>query len=89
MEDDLVASGRFVRIETRGEQSGLARAVTVGFVEDEGSRARCSSRRARRRRPGRATCWPIRACRVLLGERAFAAVAEPLGRADHAARSAS
>ena len=35
MEDDLVASGRFVRIETRGAQSGAARAVTVGFVEDD------------------------------------------------------
>jgi len=34
MEDDLVASGRFVRIETRGEKSGRARAVTVGFVDD-------------------------------------------------------
>jgi deazaflavin-dependent oxidoreductase (nitroreductase family) len=35
MEDDLVASGRFVRIETRGRRSGEARAVTVGFVRDE------------------------------------------------------
>ena len=35
MEDDLVASGRFVRIETRGERSGRTRAVTVGFVDDD------------------------------------------------------
>ena len=34
MEDDLVASGRFVRVVTRGRRSGEARAVTVGFTND-------------------------------------------------------
>jgi deazaflavin-dependent oxidoreductase (nitroreductase family) len=33
MEDDLVAWGKVVRIETRGRVSGEARAVVVGFVE--------------------------------------------------------
>jgi hypothetical protein len=32
MEDELVASGRFVRIETLGRRSSRLRAVTVGFV---------------------------------------------------------
>ena len=35
MEDDLVASGRFVRVTTRGGRTGLARSVTIGFVEDD------------------------------------------------------
>ena len=34
MEAELVASGRFARIETHGSQTGLARPVTIGFVED-------------------------------------------------------
>ena len=33
MEDDLVASGRFARIETTGRRSGAARTVTIGFVD--------------------------------------------------------
>jgi deazaflavin-dependent oxidoreductase (nitroreductase family) len=84
MEDDLVASGRFVRIETRGGRSGLARAVTVGYVEDE-------------LQPGALlvaagsseTAWARNlladpACRVATGDRTFAAIALPLDRADHA-----
>ena len=51
MEDDLVASGRFVRIETRGERSGQPRVVTVGFVDDD--RATGRARDPRRRRVGR------------------------------------
>ena len=84
MEDDLVASGRFVRIETRGERSGLARPVTVGYVEDE-------------LQPGALlvaagsseTAWARNlladpACRVTTGDRTFEAIAEPLHAADHA-----
>jgi deazaflavin-dependent oxidoreductase (nitroreductase family) len=84
MEDDLVASGQFVRIETRGERSGLARPVTVGYVADE-------------RQPGALlvaagsseTAWARNlladpACRVTTGDRTFDAIAEPLEGADHA-----
>jgi deazaflavin-dependent oxidoreductase (nitroreductase family) len=84
MEDELVASGRFVRIETRGERSGLARSVTVGFVEDEA-------------RPGALlvaagsaeTSWARNlladpSCLVTTGDRSFEAIAEPLAGADHA-----
>lgn len=84
MEDDLVASGRFVRIEARGQQTGLARPVTVGFVDDP-------------QHPGAIlvaagtadTAWAGNlladpACHVGLADRSFDAVAEPLGPADHA-----
>jgi deazaflavin-dependent oxidoreductase (nitroreductase family) len=84
MEDDLVASGRFVRIETRGERSGLARAVTVGFIEDAAV-------------PGALvvaagsadTAWAHNLlaeprCHVRLAGRSFEAIAEPLDATDHA-----
>ena len=84
MEDDLVDSGRFVRIETRGEQTGLARPVTVGFVDDA-------------EHPGALlvaagsaeTAWARNlladpACRIRVADRSFDAVAEPLEPADHA-----
>ena len=34
MEDELVAAGRYARLETRGRVSGLPRVVTIGFVEE-------------------------------------------------------
>jgi deazaflavin-dependent oxidoreductase (nitroreductase family) len=84
MENELVASGRFARIETRGARSGLERAVTVGFVDDD-------------RAPGAilvaATApdagWALNlladpSCHVRVGDRSFDAVAEPLERDDHA-----
>lgn len=82
MEDELVASGRFVRIEMRGSRSGLVRAVTIGFVDDEmvpGSLLVAA---------GVETAWAGNlladpACRVRTGDRAFDAVAEPLDKADH------
>ena len=85
MEDQLVASGRFVQIETRGRRSGRPRAVTVGFVDDADGP------------PGAVlvaagapdSAWARNlledpACRMRIGERAFDALAEPLGAADHA-----
>lgn len=85
MEDDLVASGRFVRIHTIGGQTGLARTATVGFVDDDqGS-------------PGAIlvaagstdTAWARNlsadpACRVEMADRVFDAIAEPLTPAEHA-----
>ena len=88
MEAELVASGRFVRIETHGAISGLARTVTVGFADDD--------------LPGTATpgallvaagssstAWAMNlladpACRVHVGERSFDAIAESLEPAEHA-----
>jgi deazaflavin-dependent oxidoreductase (nitroreductase family) len=86
MEDDLVASGRFVRIETRGSVSGEARAVTVGFVEEDpgdppgavlvaaGSEDAAWARNLE--------ADPL--CHVRVGTRSFDAIAEPLDRDEHA-----
>lgn len=82
MEDDLVASGRFVRIETRGHQSGRSRAVTVGFFEEtDGSLLVAAG--------SPTTAWARNLladphCLVGVGERRFEAEAEPLSPADHA-----
>jgi deazaflavin-dependent oxidoreductase (nitroreductase family) len=84
MEDDLVASGRFVRIETRGEQSGLARTVTVGFVEDDGSPGALLVAAGSAETAWARNLLSDPACLVRLGDRSFAAVAEPLAGADHA-----
>jgi deazaflavin-dependent oxidoreductase (nitroreductase family) len=85
MEDDLVASGRFVRITTVGGRSGLSRSVTIGFVDDDegppGSILVSSG--------GSDAAWARNlltepACRVEIGQRAYDAVAEPLTPAEHA-----
>ena len=85
MEAELVASGRFVRIETRGRTTGLPRTVTVGFVEDptdqDGGVLVAAG--------APDTDWALnlledRACRVTIGEGSFGAVAEPLDEVDHA-----
>jgi deazaflavin-dependent oxidoreductase (nitroreductase family) len=84
MEDDLVASGRFVRIETRGERSGLARTVTVGFIEDPAVAGALVVAAG-----STDTAWARNLladgrCHVLLADRSFEAVAEPLDATDHA-----
>ena len=85
MEDDLVASGRFVRIRTVGGVSGLTRTVTVGFVEDDegppGSILVAAG--------GTDTAWARNLladpqCLVEIGQRSFDAIAEPLTPAEHA-----
>jgi deazaflavin-dependent oxidoreductase (nitroreductase family) len=84
MEDVLVTSGRFVRIEARGSRSGLDRAVTVGFVDDvDGSGAILVAATA----PDASWARNLLAgpaCHVRVGDRSFDAIAEPLDRAAHA-----
>jgi deazaflavin-dependent oxidoreductase (nitroreductase family) len=84
MEDELLASGRFVRIEARGSRSGLDRPVTVGFVDaEDGSGAILVAATA----PDAAWAGNLLAdpaCHVRVGDRSFDAVAEPLDRAEHA-----
>ena len=83
MDDDLVGSGRYLRIRTRGGRTGEPRTVTVGFIEDEASdgallvASRAGSAWARNllANPG---------CVVETADRTFTAVAEPLEAADHA-----
>ena len=85
MEDDLVASGRFVRIEARGERTGLVRPVTVGFVEDDADHPGSLLVAAR----STETSWARNlladpACHVRTRDRSFDAVADPLAPAEHA-----
>ncbi|MEO8570341.1 MAG: nitroreductase family deazaflavin-dependent oxidoreductase [Chloroflexota bacterium] len=84
MEDDLVASGRFARIETRGERSGLPRPVTIGFVDDPEVTGAIlvAAGSAETAWAGNLLAEP--SCRVTLADRSFDAIAEPLGGADHA-----
>jgi deazaflavin-dependent oxidoreductase (nitroreductase family) len=84
MEDDLVASGRFVRIETHGERSGRARAVTIGFVEDERSPGALLVAAGSPETAWAGNLLADPACRVWVGDRSFDAVAEPLDAADDA-----
>ena len=83
-----MASGRFIRIVTRGRHSGEPRAVTVGFAEVEAGAGRPSSLVVAAGAPDSA--WALNllaepACLATIGERSFNAIAEPLTGADHAA----
>jgi deazaflavin-dependent oxidoreductase (nitroreductase family) len=84
MEAELVASGRFARIETRGWRTGAMRAVTVGFVDDAAVPGAILVAAG-----GTDTAWARNlladpACRVDLADRTFAGVAQPLDPAEHA-----
>ena len=84
MEAELVASGRFARIETRGSVTGLARAVTIGFVDDPVVAGAILVAAG-----GTDTAWARNLladpeCHVELADRAFAATAETLEPAEHA-----
>ena len=84
MEDELVASGRFVRIETRGARSGEPRAVTVGFVDDELTPGALLVAAGSIDADWASNLLADPACHVRTGDRAFEALAEPLAPADHA-----
>ena len=81
MEDELVASGRFVRIETRGARSGERRSVTVGYVDD-GPSILIAAGSADADWARNLLDDPV--CHVRIGSRSFDAVAEPLDGPDHA-----
>ena len=84
MEDELVASGRFVRIETRGARTGESRGVTVGYVDDELLSGAILVAAGSSNAAWAANLIADPACHVRTGVRAFEAVAEPLAAADHA-----
>ena len=83
MEDDLVAWGRVLRIETTGHRTGRPARATVGYVErgpDSVVGAAGSPDAA----------WSLNlltdpACRVTIGDETWAAVARPLEGSEHAA----
>lgn len=84
MEDELVASGRFVRIETRGERSGLDRPVTVGFVDDDGTPGAILVAATAPDASWARNLLADPRSHVRVGDRSFDALAEPLAGADHA-----
>jgi deazaflavin-dependent oxidoreductase (nitroreductase family) len=82
MEDHLVAAGRVLGLVTRGRTTGLPRPVTVGFVEGPGGEIVVAAN-------GASTAWALNLladphCEVRIGDRRFAAIAEPLDREAHA-----
>jgi deazaflavin-dependent oxidoreductase (nitroreductase family) len=84
MEDELVASGRFVRIEARGSRTGLPRPVTVGFVDDEWTPGAILVAATAPDAAWTTNLLADPACHVRVGGRSFNAVAEPLAGAEHA-----
>jgi deazaflavin-dependent oxidoreductase (nitroreductase family) len=85
MEDELVRSGRFVRIVARGARTGRARVVTVGFVMETADADAALFVAA----ASGTTAWARNlladpGCHVTVGERSFDAVAEELPPAEHA-----
>ena len=79
MDDELVAFGKYARLETTGRITGLPRVVTIGFVEEPDGSILVAAR------PG--AHWAENLiehphCRVTVGERTWNAAAEILeGRA--------
>lgn len=82
MEDDLVADARVARLVTTGRRTGRSRAVAVGYVEESDGSLLVAARSDRTDWAQNLIAEP--ACRVVVGERRFDALAEPLGRDDHA-----
>ena len=81
MEDELVAAGRYARLETRGRVTGLQRVVTIGFVEERDGAILVAAR------PGARWADNLLAdprCVVTVGERSWSAVAEELDGPDFA-----
>jgi len=82
MEEDLVAWGRVLRIETRGHLTGKPARATIGFVErPDGVIVAAGSPDA---------AWALNllatpACRVTIGDETWDGVARPLERVEHAA----
>jgi deazaflavin-dependent oxidoreductase (nitroreductase family) len=81
MEDDLVANRRVIRLETRGRTSGRPWAATIGYVDEPDGSLLVAAR-------SETSAWARNldadpACRIVLGDRSWDAIAEPLDREDH------
>jgi deazaflavin-dependent oxidoreductase (nitroreductase family) len=76
MEDELVRSGRFARLAIRGRRSGQSRAVNVGFVEEPDGTILVGAGSPDASWAQNLLSDPD--CSVTIGERTYAARAEPL-----------
>ena len=83
MEDDLVARGRVLRLETRGRVTGLPAVATVGFVERADGALLVAAGSPSAHWARNLLVGPT--CRVTIADLSFAAIAEPLSGPDHAA----
>lgn len=83
MEDDLVAWGRVLRIETRGRVTGRTARATVGFTERPGGALAVAANSERADWARNLLADPR--CRVTLGDASWTALARPLEGAQHAA----
>ncbi len=83
MEDDLVAWGRVLRVETRGRVTGRPARATVGFVERPGGSLFVAAGSPRADWAQNLLVEPR--CRITIGEVARTAIARPLAGAEHAA----
>lgn len=81
MDEELVADGRVIRLETRGRASGHARTATVGYVQEpDGSLLVAAGS------PNSAWARNLDAdpsATVTVGGRRFDVLAEPLERDEH------
>ena len=83
MDDDLVAWGRVLRLQTRGHRSGRHASAVVGFVERADGTLVVAAGSA-------STAWARnlladQTCRITIGDLVSDAVARPLSGAEHAA----
>ncbi len=83
MEDDLVAWGRVLRIETTGRVTGRPAMAVVGFVERSGGAVAIAAGSPDADWAQNLARQP--ACRVTVGDASWIATARPLDGAEHAA----
>jgi deazaflavin-dependent oxidoreductase (nitroreductase family) len=83
MEDDLVARGRVLRLETTGRVTGRPAIATVGFVEQPAGSLLVSAGSEAAHWARNLLADPV--CHVTIGDASFRAVARPVAGADHAA----
>ena len=83
MEDDLVARGRVLRLETIGRVSGRPAVATVGFAEHADGSLLISAGSPGAHWARNLLADP--ACRVTIADLTFAAVARPVVGPEHAA----
>jgi deazaflavin-dependent oxidoreductase (nitroreductase family) len=82
MDDELVWLGRVAGLTTSGRRTGLPRRVAVGYLDEPDGSVLVAATD-----PSAAWARNLDAdprCEVEVGERRFAAIAEPLDRAGHA-----